>query len=57
VPNVNACDPMLLQSPYSAGLMVGMGDGSVRLVSSGISPYSWNLALNPNDGMTFDSSW
>jgi prepilin-type N-terminal cleavage/methylation domain-containing protein len=56
-PNVNTCDPTLLQSPYSAGLMVGMGDGSVRLVSSGISPYSWNLALNPADGMTFDSTW
>jgi prepilin-type N-terminal cleavage/methylation domain-containing protein len=56
-PNVSACDPGQLQSPYTAGIMVGLGDGSVRLVSSGISPYSWNLALNPNDGMTFDSSW
>ncbi len=56
-PNVNACDPMLLQSPYASGLMVGMGDGSVRMVSSGVSQYSWNLALNPSDGQTLDSSW
>jgi prepilin-type N-terminal cleavage/methylation domain-containing protein len=56
-PIVAACDPSRLQSPYSAGLMVGLGDGSVRLVSSGISSYSWNLALNPNDGLTFDESW
>ncbi len=56
-PNVNNCDPMMLQSPYTGGIMVGLGDGSVRLVSSGISQYSWNLALNPNDGKTFDSSW
>jgi hypothetical protein len=56
-PSVNACDPMRLQSPYAAGLMVGMGDGSVRLVSSGVSQNSWNLALNPSDGQTFDSSW
>lgn len=56
-PNISVCDPMMLQSPYMAGLMVGMGDGSVRLVSSGISSYSWNLALNPNDGLTFDASW
>jgi hypothetical protein len=56
-PNVNTCDPMRLQSPYTAGLMVGMGDGGVRLISSGVSQYSWNLALNPNDGMTFDNSW
>jgi prepilin-type N-terminal cleavage/methylation domain-containing protein len=56
-PIVAACDPSRLQSPYVAGLMVGLGDGSVRLVSSGISSYSWNLALNPNDGLTFDESW
>ncbi|MGH7173281.1 MAG: DUF1559 domain-containing protein [Gemmataceae bacterium] len=56
-PNINACDPSRLQSPYASGLMVGMGDGSVRMVSSGVSQYSWNLALNPSDGLTFDSSW
>ena len=56
-PNINACDPMRLQSPYTAGMMSGMGDGSVRLISSGVSSYSWNLALNPSDGLTFDSSW
>ncbi|HTU89859.1 MAG TPA: DUF1559 domain-containing protein [Gemmataceae bacterium] len=56
-PNVNACDPSQLQSPYVSGLMVGLGDGSVRLVSSAISPYSWNLALNPADGLAFDNSW
>jgi prepilin-type N-terminal cleavage/methylation domain-containing protein len=52
-----ACDSMRLQSPYSAGILVGLGDGSVRLVSSGVSQYSWNLALNPTDGQTFDNSW
>jgi prepilin-type N-terminal cleavage/methylation domain-containing protein len=56
-PNVNACDPMLLQSPYTSGLMVGMGDGSVRLMPTGISQYNWNAALNPSDGLTFDNSW
>jgi prepilin-type N-terminal cleavage/methylation domain-containing protein len=56
-PNPNACDPMRLQSPYESGILVGLGDGSVRLVSSGVSQYSWNLALNPADGQTFDSSW
>jgi prepilin-type N-terminal cleavage/methylation domain-containing protein len=56
-PNLNACDPNLLQSPYSGGTLVGLGDGSVRLVSSEVSVYSWNLALNPSDGQVFDSSW
>jgi prepilin-type N-terminal cleavage/methylation domain-containing protein len=56
-PSVLSCDPNLMQSPYSAGILVGLGDGSVRSVSSGVSSYSWNLALNPADGQTFDSSW
>jgi prepilin-type N-terminal cleavage/methylation domain-containing protein len=56
-PSMTMCDPMLVQSFYVSGIMVGLGDGSIRLVSSGISQYSWNLALNPNDGQTFDNSW
>jgi prepilin-type N-terminal cleavage/methylation domain-containing protein len=56
-PSLTMCDPMLVQSFYVSGILAGLGDGSVRLVSSGVSQYSWNLALNPNDGQTFDSSW
>jgi len=56
-PGLTMCDPMLVQSFYASGIMVGLGDGSVRLVSSGVSQYSWNLALNPDDGLTFDNSW
>jgi prepilin-type N-terminal cleavage/methylation domain-containing protein len=51
------CDPTLLQSPYSGIILVALGDGSVRNLSAGISAYSWNLALNPDDGLVFDSSW
>jgi prepilin-type N-terminal cleavage/methylation domain-containing protein len=56
-PNINSCDPTLLQSPYTGGSLVGLGDGSVRMVSSAVSTYSWNLAFNPADGLVFDSSW
>jgi prepilin-type N-terminal cleavage/methylation domain-containing protein len=56
-PNPANCDPMLLQSPYLSGILVGLGDGSVRFVSSSVSQYSWNLALNPADGLAFDDSW
>jgi prepilin-type N-terminal cleavage/methylation domain-containing protein len=56
-PPLNQCDPMLLQSPYSGVMPVGLADGSVRNLSSGVSLYSWNLALNPDDGLTFDSTW
>jgi hypothetical protein len=56
-PAAAQCDPNLLQAPFSGGMLVGLGDGSVRLVSTGVSQYSWNLALNPADGQVFDSSW
>ncbi len=56
-PSQANCDSMRLQSPYSGGLLVSMGDGSVRMISGGVSQYCWNLALNPADGMVFDGSW
>jgi prepilin-type N-terminal cleavage/methylation domain-containing protein len=56
-PALSRCDPALLQSPYSGTILIGLGDGSVRNLSSGVSPYSWNLGLNPSDGQAFDSSW
>jgi prepilin-type N-terminal cleavage/methylation domain-containing protein len=56
-PSIGTCDPMRMQSPYPAGIMVGLGDGSVRMVSSGVSQNSWNFAINPSDGQTFDNSW
>jgi prepilin-type N-terminal cleavage/methylation domain-containing protein len=56
-PSPAQCDVMLMQSPYSGVLLVGLGDGSVRSVSSGVSALSWNLAVNPADGRVFDSTW
>ncbi|HMF19335.1 MAG TPA: DUF1559 domain-containing protein [Gemmataceae bacterium] len=56
-PSPADCDPMLLQTPYLGGILVGLGDGSVRSVTPSISYYSWNLALNPEDGQIFDATW
>jgi hypothetical protein len=56
-PSLAQCDPLLLQSPYSSGILVALCDGSVRSVDRGVSQYSWNLALNPSDGLAFDASW
>jgi prepilin-type N-terminal cleavage/methylation domain-containing protein len=56
-PNKNECDPMLMQSPYTGVALLGLGDASVRTVSSELSAYAWNLALNPADGLVTDSSW
>jgi prepilin-type N-terminal cleavage/methylation domain-containing protein len=56
-PALNQCDPSRMQSPYSGCILAGLGDGSVRNVSAGVSPYSWNLAVNPADGLVFDNTW
>ncbi len=56
-PLPNNCDPGLVQSPYMSGTLVALADGSVHSVSSSVSFYAWNLALNPADGMVFDNSW
>jgi prepilin-type N-terminal cleavage/methylation domain-containing protein len=50
-------DPTRFQSCHIGLLLVGMMDGSVRPVNAGVSQYNWNLALNPADGLVFDSSW
>jgi len=40
-----------------AGVQVALGDGSVRSVGLGVSNQSWQAALSPSGGDTFDSSW
>jgi prepilin-type N-terminal cleavage/methylation domain-containing protein len=50
-------DPSRFQSMHPGIMLVCMMDGSVRVVTSGVSQYSWNLALNPADGQVFDSTW
>jgi hypothetical protein len=56
-PPIAQCDPTLLQSPYAGVILIGLADGSVRNLANGVSAYTWNLALNPNDGKVFDNTW
>jgi prepilin-type N-terminal cleavage/methylation domain-containing protein len=56
-PSPYACNPCMLQAPNAAGLQVGLGDGSVRMVSTGISQFTWSVAVTPNDGLTLGSDW
>jgi len=44
-------------SPHIGGIMCGLGDGSVRLVNTGVSLQTWSYALFPNDGMPLGSDW
>jgi prepilin-type N-terminal cleavage/methylation domain-containing protein len=51
------CDPSRYQGPYAGGIIVGLGDGSVRLVNSGITANTWSYALQPNDGNVLGPDW
>jgi type II secretory pathway pseudopilin PulG len=51
------CDPTLPQGMHPGGIMVGLGDGSVRSVSPNISPQTWWLAVVPDDGMPLGNDW
>jgi hypothetical protein len=56
-PTASQCNPDLLQSFSAAGIMVGLGDGSVRLVTNAISQTTWANALTPNDGNVLGPDW
>jgi len=51
------CNPCMLQAPSAGGILVGLGDGSVRAVSTGISAATWANAVVPNDGNTLGNDW
>jgi len=52
-----SCDPTILESPHTGAMLVGLGDGSVRTLSSGTSVQTWWKACVPDDGMPLGSDW
>jgi prepilin-type N-terminal cleavage/methylation domain-containing protein len=44
-------------SPHTGGIQVGMGDGSVRFVSQGISPTTWFAACTPAGSDILGADW
>jgi prepilin-type N-terminal cleavage/methylation domain-containing protein len=51
------CDPLRASSPHSGGIQALLGDGSVRSISSGISPDTWWFACTPSGGEVLGSDW
>jgi prepilin-type N-terminal cleavage/methylation domain-containing protein len=49
--------PLMAQSFNKTALLVGIGDGSIRDVSTKVSAENWNRALQPNDGMVLGADW
>jgi prepilin-type N-terminal cleavage/methylation domain-containing protein len=56
-PFFGACDPSRAQSPHTAGMNCGLGDGSVRFVNGSISAATWANACDPRDGNVLGSDW
>jgi prepilin-type N-terminal cleavage/methylation domain-containing protein len=51
------CNSYLYGTFYSAGVIVSLMDGSVRMVSSGVSAGTWYNAMMPNDGNVLGPDW
>jgi len=56
-PSQTTCDPSVLISPHTGAMLVGLGDGSVRTVTSGVSVQTWWMACVPDDGGVLGSDW
>jgi prepilin-type N-terminal cleavage/methylation domain-containing protein len=56
-PNAATCKHFLASSAHSAGMNVGLGDGSVRFLSGGMSNATWWAACTPAAGDILGSDW
>jgi hypothetical protein len=56
-PAAGNCDPAVIASPHTGVMIVGLGDGSVRTVSSAISTATWLNACIPDSGNPLGSDW
>jgi hypothetical protein len=51
------CDPSLLQTPHRSGILVALGDGSVRTVAPTASQYTFWAAVTPAGGEVLPADW
>jgi prepilin-type N-terminal cleavage/methylation domain-containing protein len=51
------CQPHVPTSPHSGVMVCGLGDGSVRTVSSSVTGTTWRNACIPDDGHVLGSDW
>jgi prepilin-type N-terminal cleavage/methylation domain-containing protein len=55
---LTGCNYALAQGNHSsAGINVGLGDGSVRFVAASMAANTWVLACNPQDGSVLPADW
>jgi prepilin-type N-terminal cleavage/methylation domain-containing protein len=51
------CDWRLAQTPHSGGILVGLGDGSVRSLAATMSGRTWWEACTPDGAETLGNDW
>jgi hypothetical protein len=56
-PKIAEVDIRIPQSPYTTGLLVGLADGSVRMLNPNISPRTFWAAVTPNGGEVLGPDW
>jgi type II secretory pathway pseudopilin PulG len=56
-PKIEDVDIRIPQSPYTHGLLVGIADGSVRMLHPNISPRTFWAAVTPNGGEVLGPEW
>ncbi|AWM39411.1 putative major pilin subunit [Gemmata obscuriglobus] len=56
-PGAGDCDPSLPQTPHEGGMLVGLGDGSVRTVGRSASVETFWAAVTPAGGEVIGSDW
>jgi prepilin-type N-terminal cleavage/methylation domain-containing protein len=56
-PAVSACEWQITQGAHTGTMQIGLGDGSVRGVSPGVSNLTWVQACTPNDAVPLGSDW
>jgi prepilin-type N-terminal cleavage/methylation domain-containing protein len=56
-PSIQQCNWYVTQGGHTGNMLTGLGDGSVRGITSGISVGTWTNACTPNDGAALGSDW
>jgi prepilin-type N-terminal cleavage/methylation domain-containing protein len=56
-PLASQCNGALANTPHPSGMVVGMGDLSVRTVSPTVGPGTWTAAITPAGNDTLGTDW
>ncbi|MBX9584020.1 MAG: DUF1559 domain-containing protein [Gemmataceae bacterium] len=56
-PTLADCNPTIPQTPHPGGMLVALGDGSVRTLAPGMSAVAFWGAVTPDGGETPGSDW